>query len=85
MFVRMRTMDAKQVEKTYQALYADTVQPGGKVSMKAVKRLLYEHAIMRAHAGMVYDEITGGQVTDPLAESDAVIDAFREFMREVME
>lgn len=78
-------MSRERVEHTYQALYADTIEPGGKVDIAAVKRVCYEHAMMRERCARVYDEVTAGRVSNPLADPDKVIEAFHDFVQDVVD
>ena len=63
------------IETDYNELWRDIVETDGQLDPKKVKRELYDYSVVMREVSKVYDELTGGRISEPNTAAGFVIGA----------
>jgi hypothetical protein len=73
-------------EQTYTRFWQHLVEnPDGSLNRDAVQRELADYQFLIGQVPIVYDEVTGGRVSDPRAMGHAVISIFQERLQQTLD
>ena len=78
-------MEDKTPEEVYEECWRPILEKDGKLDMDQLKKELSDFLMVMEMVSKVYDEVTGGRVSNPLVIPQQVITAYEEHIEETVE
>lgn len=77
-------MKIKDYQKEWEDFWKDIIiKENGKINTDQIKKELYDYSILLKEVPKVYMDITGGRISKPHCESNAVINETNEYYRKL--
>lgn len=64
-----------EIEEVYERFWKPILERDGEIDIQKLKKELFDFKMIMRNVSIVYDEITGGKISYPDTNAEAVIDA----------